>query len=83
MVASWYGNIDVVVALLQYDNVNVNLQNKYGDTALLWASRSGHTDIVVRLLTHDGHSKVDVNHQNQSGETAILRASTKGPYGHG
>jgi ankyrin repeat protein len=43
----------VVVELLKHDKVDVNLQDKYGNTAFTFASENGQLDVVVELLKHD------------------------------
>jgi ankyrin repeat protein len=52
----------------------VNHQNNDGETALIWTSKEGRTNIVVELLKHD---KVDVNHQNNDNETALISGRSK------
>ena len=44
-----YGHKDIVVELLKHDNVDVNHQNKDGDTALLLASDCRFTEIKILL----------------------------------
>ncbi|KAI2489351.1 serine/threonine kinase [Fragilaria crotonensis] len=56
--ASHHGHLEVVRALLQHDNVDVNRQRTSGATALFMASHEGHVDVVRELLQN---SKVDVN----------------------
>ena len=57
-------------------DINVNLQNKWGTTALIIASKRGHTDIVKLLLAVPS---IDVNVQNKFyGETALSIASKNG-----
>jgi predicted LPLAT superfamily acyltransferase len=58
-VATGYGHVDVVLALLQHDKVDVNLQNKYGSAALFRASSHGHLEVVRALLWRE---KVEVNY---------------------
>jgi Ankyrin repeats (3 copies) len=63
--------------LLKHDKVDVNHENKFGGTALIWASHRGDTDIVVELLTH---GKIDVNHRNRYGDVALALASIRGHF---
>ena len=35
--------------------VDVDVQDKYGSTALIWASRNGHTEIVKLLTEANPH----------------------------
>lgn len=51
--------------------LNVDGQDEVGDTALMWASAWGYTDIMRRLLDLGA----DFNLQNDEGDTALLRAS--------
>jgi len=51
--------------------LNVDGQDEEGDTALMWASAWGYTDIVRRLLDLGA----DFNLQNDEGDTALLRTS--------
>jgi hypothetical protein len=53
---------------------NVDIQNKYGNTALLCAARSGHTE-MCKLLISKG-SNIDI--QNIWGQTALIRAAWQG-----
>ncbi len=61
-----------VDALLAH-NANPNLQNQYGNTALILAAQNGHTDIVNALL----EKNADPNLQNQYGSTALTWAAHK------
>ena len=47
---------------------NVNAVNNYGTTALMWAARQNHLDIVVSLMNHPG---IDVNVQDRYNRTAL------------
>jgi ankyrin repeat protein len=56
-----------------HSKVDVNHQNQSGETAILRASRKGHTDTVEELLKHDG---VDLNLRDKNGRTPFLLQST-------
>jgi len=56
------------------EGADVNAQNNYGDTALMIASKRGHTE-VAKLLIEEG---ADVNAQDTLGNTALLWASRSG-----
>ena len=56
------------IELLKHAKVNVNLQNKNGDTALCVSSKYGRSKVVVELLRH---REVNVNLQNNDGDTAL------------
>uniref|UniRef100_A0A7S3LZM0 Uncharacterized protein n=1 Tax=Spumella elongata TaxID=89044 RepID=A0A7S3LZM0_9STRA len=73
MRASPYGQIEVAKMLLAHPGIDVNLQNKGGDTALMNASLKGHTEIVLMLLAQPG---IIINIQNKNGKTALGLAKT-------
>jgi ankyrin repeat protein len=76
--ASENGHTDIVIALLNRANVDVN-HHRHGETALLLASKNGHTYVVVELLKRD---EVEVNLDNKDGCTALMLASClQRPYG--
>ena len=52
----------------------MDIQDKYGWTALMEASRSGHTE-VVKLLIKKG---ADVNITDEDGDTALIWANMNG-----
>lgn len=47
--AASYNNINAVKVLLK-NNANVNVQNNYGMTALMWACHSGNLEMTKMLL---------------------------------
>ena len=52
----------------------VDLQDNDGDSALINASREGHTETVKELLNHGAH----VDLQNKHGKSALIKASSRG-----
>jgi hypothetical protein len=75
VVAAMTGNIQTVTDLLK-NKVNVDTRAKENSwTALIWASRRGHTDIVKLLLDNGAN----VNFTPYSGVSALHLASK---YGH-
>ena len=56
------------------EGADVNVRNRWGETALLWASYVGHTE-VVELLIEKG---ADINVLDNNGYTALMWASKKG-----
>ncbi len=70
MMASMYGNVEVVEALLSR-GAKVDEKNDSGYTALIWASANDHVEIVKALL--DAGAKV--NEKNDTGYTALMTAS--------
>ena len=47
------------------------MENKYGDTALILASRNGHLEIVKHLLSQGA----DIEAKNNDGNTPLISAS--------
>ena len=64
-------NSIVTARRLLDDGVNPNIQDGRGNTALIWASTKGHTEIVKLLLDHDA----DLDIEDNFGYTALMRAS--------
>jgi len=48
--ASMYGHIEVVLALLDRNDINVNPIDNIGRAPLHWASENGHISVVVELI---------------------------------
>ncbi|KAK8798823.1 hypothetical protein WA158_007907 [Blastocystis sp. Blastoise] len=71
----WYyaseGSYEKVYTLIQ-NNVDLNLKDETGKTALHWACDRGHEDIVDLLLEHP----IDVNIKDNDGCTALSLALT-------
>ena len=67
------GNLKEVQLLLD-KGADVNIQNKYGSTALIWASKYGQLKVVQLLLERGSN----VNIQNKDGNTALIFASENG-----
>ena len=65
------GNLDIVNKLLTSPKTNINAQNRYDNTALIYASRHGYSNIVQRLL----ECKADCNIQGEDNSTALIWAS--------
>ena len=63
------------VAQLVSEGIDVNLQDKDGNTAFMLASYRGHNEIMKFLSEHP---KVDKNIRNHNGETALILASKAG-----
>jgi ankyrin repeat protein len=66
-------NLKKVIELIK-KNININLTNKDGDTALMWASYYGYINIIKELIK----AGANVNLQNKFGCTALIWASEKG-----
>ena len=54
--------------------VNINIQDEFGDTALMWASRYGRLNIVKFLISKGAN----INIQDGAGRTALIWASMVG-----
>jgi len=71
--ASNNGDLDIVKEMIK-DRVDPNIQDKIGNTALMWASDKGHLEIVTLLI----QSGAVPNIQNENGKTALMQASNNG-----
>ena len=56
------------------DGADINHQNNYGNTALIYCSEKGHFDIV-KFLVEKG---ANINHQDKNGYTSLICASNYG-----
>ena len=68
-------DMDLVRDLFQYAVLDLTWQDREGMTALMIASREGHTEIVQMLLER---TEIDVNLQDEDGMTALMNASWYG-----
>ena len=66
-IASGLGHMGIIVEIIKY-GVDVNIQNKYGRTALMWAAWNEHME-TCKFLIENG---ADVNLQEDLGETALM-----------
>ena len=57
---------------------DVNYQNDYNWTALMFAAFNGHTAIVQLLLDAGANVDLQDNHSSTRGETALMKAEIKG-----
>jgi ankyrin repeat protein len=72
IIATRNGHKDILAFLLE-NGIDVNQQDKYGETALMWASQKGHKEIVQMLLQHEN---IEINtRQDNDGRTALMWAS--------
>lgn len=60
-----YGCSDVAMFLIEQKNVNLDLVNAYGFTALHYAARNGHISILCKILLAGADSTI-LNNENQS-----------------
>ena len=74
MFASAKGYLDAVRALLNRDEIDVNIKtDEDGYTALTLASAKGHSDVVRALLRNRDESDANIN--KNDGNTALVKAS--------
>jgi ankyrin repeat protein len=69
--AALNGHVDVVEALLQHPDIEVNSVDCFGCTALVWAAGKGQSNVVKRLLQHP---KINVNQPSAIMWTALTEA---------
>ena len=67
-------DINGVKSLINDKSLNIDAQNKFGDTALIKASFNGQSDIVSILLD----ANAGLNLQDNFGHTALIDASRQG-----
>jgi ankyrin repeat protein len=74
MAAARMNDVPTVKRLLDA-GVDENSRDRYGDTALIWASANGYKEIVRMLLDRED---IAVNTKNRSGYNALIYASKNG-----
>ena len=74
MLAVLYNKPSIVSLLIKTKDINIDLQDMNGNTALMIASEDGHIDIVNSLI----EATADVNLQDINKETALIKASEYG-----
>ena len=80
IMASWANKIEVVNYLVSLDEVDVNMSNHSGATALLWSLSKGHDAVAkvlldcpkIDLLQADAKSKPPIWYASKFGRTDIL-----------
>jgi len=72
MAAAENGKFDTVKWIVE-KNVDLEVKDKYGNTAFLYAATEGHIDIISFL-----HDKVNIQHQNNFKSTSLICAARKG-----
>ena len=63
--ASIFGDDDIVEKILE-KNIDVNIQDDVGNTALILAAMEGHTKVVVLLLQSDADKSIVNKHGNNA-----------------
>ncbi len=77
--AAYKGNLEDVISVVKSREVNVNAFADFdGRTALMQASRQGHTAVVRFLLSEEGGAGASLNHRTYVGETALSDAVNQG-----
>ena len=67
--------LSIINQLLEVKDIDVNVQDQDGNTALMVAAEDGQLNVVEMLLEEKG---INVNLQNQDGNTALLLAAENG-----
>ncbi|XP_012305655.2 photoreceptor ankyrin repeat protein isoform X1 [Aotus nancymaae] len=75
MVACYYGFQSVVALLSHCPFLDVNQQDKGGDTALMLAAQAGHMPLVSLLLNY--YAGLDLERRDQRGLTALMKAAMR------
>ena len=72
----FYGTLNIILYTYSTGKAKVNATSKAGNTALIWAARNGHLNIVKLLMSFDA----DINVVNKKGYTALLWATQNEHY---
>ncbi|XP_023615423.1 photoreceptor ankyrin repeat protein [Myotis lucifugus] len=75
MVACYRGFGSIVALLSRCPFLDVNQQDKEGDTALMLAAQAGHVPLVSLLLNY--YSGLDLERRDQRGLTALMKAAVR------
>ncbi|XP_068948599.1 photoreceptor ankyrin repeat protein [Petaurus breviceps papuanus] len=76
MVACYKGFDSIVVLLSHCPFLDVNQQDKEGNTALMLASQAGHVTLVNYLLNY--YPGLDLDRRDSRGLTALMKAAVRG-----
>ncbi|XP_054253103.1 photoreceptor ankyrin repeat protein [Indicator indicator] len=76
MVSCYKGFVDIVPLLQKCPYINVNQQDKDGNTALMMAAQAGHITIVNYLLNY--YPMLEVDKRDPRGLTALMKAAVQG-----
>ncbi|XP_029062302.1 photoreceptor ankyrin repeat protein isoform X2 [Monodon monoceros] len=75
MVACYHGFQSVVALLSRCPFLDVNQQDKEGDTALMLAAQAGHVPLVSLLINY--YAGLDLERRDQRGLTALMKAAMR------
>ena len=71
MIAAAYNHLDVVMSLMNHPGIDLNVQNRYNNTALHEAVYHNRPAIVSQLLSDD---KIDASLKDKYNRTALKLA---------
>ena len=78
IISASLGDLPSLQDLLAY-RADLNAANKDGNTALIYAARYNHPEVIkMLLLPQTMQTPLDVNAQNKAGETALYWGAAKG-----
>ena len=78
IISASLGDLPSLQDLLAY-RADLNAANKDGNTALIYAARFNHPEVIkMLLLPQTMQTPLDVNAQNKTGETALYWGAAKG-----
>ncbi|XP_006900322.1 PREDICTED: ankyrin repeat domain-containing protein 33 [Elephantulus edwardii] len=75
MVACYHGFESIVALLSRCPFLDVNQQDKEGDTALMLAVQAGHVSLVSLLINY--YAGLDLERRDQRGLTALMKAAMR------
>ncbi|XP_066865418.1 photoreceptor ankyrin repeat protein isoform X1 [Kogia breviceps] len=75
MVACYHGFQSVVALLSRCPFLDVNQQDKEGDTALMLAAQAGHVPLLSLLINY--YAALDLERRDQRGLTALMKAAMR------
>lgn len=67
-------NIGILNQIFQFQNFNINLEDRHGDTPLFVSIQIGNFKAIEFLLLNQN---LNINHQNRTGDTALLWACVR------
>jgi len=70
LIAVEQSNLSAVKDLLKIKDININIQDKEGQTPLMLAIKRNHQPIIIELINHGA----DLNIQDKDGKTALMLA---------
>jgi len=76
--ASFFGIVELVVALIEARGSDINGEGYEGHTPLSWAAHNGHEEVVKILL---GREEVNPNKPDKDGRTPLSHAASHGHEG--